>query len=234
MNNKSIPRMKMSNIIKRILDVLISILILITLSPILCLAGTLLLILEGSPIFYISERAISPTKTIRVRKFRTMVDDASSAKYKLNERFMRDGYLDIPLNCEVYTPIGRILERTQIVELLQLSNILRDEMSFIGNRPLPMSNIELLKKFPNWEDRFSSPCGITGISQIAGKYGLLPSQRINLEIIYSSLYTNAHTNILRCDALILWHTFRLLLTGQYLTYEKAIELLISCGANNKN
>lgn len=224
---------KISNFLKRFFDISISILLLFILFPILLIAGLAILISEGYPILYISERVVSPTKTIRIRKFRTMVNDALSDKYKLNDRFMRDGYLDIPLSCEVYTPIGRILERTQIVELLQLINILRNEMSLIGNRPLPKSNIDLLKKLPNWEKRFCSPCGITGISQIAGKYELLPSQRLNLEILYSSLYSNKNTNILLCDYFIICHTIKLLFTGKYLTYDKAYRLLERCGANEK-
>ena len=48
------------------------------------------------------------------------MDGLNTPKYKLKERYMKDGYLDIPLNCEAYTKIGRILERTQVVELLQL------------------------------------------------------------------------------------------------------------------
>lgn len=219
---------------KRAVDIFAFIFLIITLSPILFIAGLLILILEGRPIFYISERAISPTKNVRIRKFRTMVKDATSSKYRLNERYMRDGYLDIPLSCEVYTPIGRILESTQIVESLQLINIIFNEMSFVGNRPLPKSNIEILKKFPNWEGRFNSPCGITGISQIVGKYSLAPEQRIRLEIMYSDLYSNSSANILKCDFFIIYHTCRLLVTGQYITYEQAIELLVCCGANDSN
>jgi len=231
MKNKNNPKLKISNLLKRIIDIVISIAIITTLLPFIILTGLAILICEGHPIFYISQRVISATRTIKVRKFRTMVKDATSAKYKLNERFMRDGYLDIPLNCEVYTPIGRILERIQIVEIFQIINILKNEMSLIGNRPLPMNNIEILKKFPNWQDRFSSPCGITGITQIVGKFELLPYQRLELEVMYASLYLNKNTNILLCDLLIFWYTFRLLLTGKYLSHDKAIKLLLKCGSS---
>ena len=42
--------------------------------------------------------------------------DAASPRYRLAERYMRNGYLDIPRECEVYTPIGRLLEKFQVVE----------------------------------------------------------------------------------------------------------------------
>ena len=231
MEKNNTASFKISNKLKRLLDIIISITVATFFLPVLFLAGMIIFILEGRPIFYLSDRAISSTKIIQIRKFRTMVKDALSDKYRLEERFMKDGYLDIPLNCEVYTSIGRILERTQIVELFQLINILKNEMSFVGNRPLPIKNLELLKKFPNWKDRFASPCGITGISQVTGKHALTPAQRINLETLYSSLYINPKGNIFKCDFFIIYYTFRLILTGQYLKYEHAIQILIRCGAN---
>ncbi len=120
-------------------------------------------------------------RQIRVLKFRTMVRDATSARHRLNERFMRDGFLDIPVNCEVYTPVGRFLERLQIVELPQLANVLFHGLSLVGNRPLPKANVDLLTQFPGWERRFDSPAGITGIAQIVGKLNLVPAQRLHLE-----------------------------------------------------
>ena len=174
---------------------------------------------------------VTATKLIRITKFRTMNRDATSEKYQLHERYMRNGFLDIPLECEVYTPIGRLLERTQLVEVFQLLNILMGDMSFVGNRPLPKVNVELLMQFSGWEERFSSPAGITGISQVAGKYGLQPLQRIYLERMYSGIYNSPNGNIMLCDLLILWHTFLLLLSGKYLGYDRALALLISCGAN---
>lgn len=160
-----------------------------------------------------------------------MVKNATSPHYKLNERFMRNGFLDIPLDCEIYTPIGRFLERSQIVEILQTLNIIKGDMSFVGNRPLPSNNLEFLKKFEGWDERFNSPSGITGISQIAGKYSLQPHERLHLERMYSSIYIGLSGNILLCDLLITWHTGLLILAGKYLGYERCVALLIKCGAD---
>ena len=141
--------------LKRTEDIVFSLLILIILAPVLILFSLTSLIMQGWPIFYISKRRVGINKVINIIKFRTMVKDAKSDKYGLEKKYMKDGYLDIPLEAEVYTTIGRILEKTQIVEVPQAFSVLFGNISFVGNRPLPEKNIELLKKkFPNnWEKR---------------------------------------------------------------------------------
>ena len=220
---------KPSNLAKRLFDVSIAICLLVVLFPLLVLVSFLILLVEGYPIFYVSSRYISTDQNVRIYKFRTMVRDATSPKYRLRERFMRDGYLDIPLNCEVYTDLGRFLERLQLVEVLQLFNVIVDGMSLVGNRPLPKENIELLKKFPGWEGRFDSPAGITGISQIVGKLNQSPQERIELERLYSSLYRGATGNIFYCDMFILWYTLRLVILGKPISSEHARQIVMRAG-----
>src|SRR5947209_18436446 len=149
---------------KRIIDLVLATFIILAASPLLLATALAILILEGWPVLYISRRYVSPTRRVPIIKFRTMVRDANAPRYRLAERFMRNGYLDIPRTCEVYTPIGRFLERTQIVELPQMFNVLFHGMSLIGNRPLPEANVKLLRRFEGWEKRFESPAGITGIA----------------------------------------------------------------------
>ena len=218
---------KVSNLLKRLADILISLLALPLLFPILILISALIFVLEGYPIFYISRRFISLDQCVSILKFRTMVKDATSSKYRLRERFMRDGYLDIPLDCEVYTPIGRFLERTQLVEVLQFLNILFHGMSLIGNRPLPSENIELLKNFRGWEGRFDSPAGLSGLSQVVGKLNQTPEERLELECLYSSVYKSKSGNILLCDLFIVYYTIRLLLFGKPLPIDAAKRLIMT-------
>ena len=215
--------MKIQVTIKRLLDCIFAITFIIFFTPILVITALAILIKEGRPVFYISKRHVSVTKSISVVKFRTMHHDAKSTKYNLNERFMRDGYLDIPLDCEVYTGIGKFLERSQIVEVLQLYNVLFNGMSLIGNRPLPRENLKLLSSFPDWEKRFLSPAGITGISQIVGKHNLKPVDRLELEILYSQIYCTG--NILLCDIKIIWNTVRLILIGKSISHNLALQIL---------
>ena len=224
--------MRSQQALKRGIDVFGAALLLLILSPILFIVCALIFILEGRPIFYRSTRMTSATKGISILKFRTMVKDAKSDKYCLKERFMRDGYLDIPLSCEVYTGIGTLLERTQIVEIPQLWSILFDGMSFIGNRPLPAENVNELKKFSGWEKRFDSPAGISGISQIVGKLNLLPEERLELEKNYSQVYQNG--NILTCDFLIVMNTFKLILIGRGISLTKGQQFLVNCLKSHEN
>ena len=217
--------MQFSQNAKKLLDLIIAAGVLIATSPLFVLVAFLIYFFEGRPVFYRSVRFVSPSRGINVLKFRTMVRDAKSPRHRLHERFMRDGYLDIPLTCEVFTPIGRILERLEIVELPQLVNILCSGMSFVGNRPLPDVNLRLLSKFPAWEERFASPSGITGISQVVGKFCLQPHERLALEVAYSEVYRNG--NILKCDAFIALATLKLVLLGERTTIDDAWHILSS-------
>jgi lipopolysaccharide/colanic/teichoic acid biosynthesis glycosyltransferase len=216
--------MKPVHLVKRLLDIFAAILILILTFPILAIICLLILVFEGWPVLYVSRRYIRINRSIPVFKFRTMVKDAKSEKFRLNERFMRDGYLDIPITCEVYTPIGRILEKTQLVEILQLCNVIFHGLSLVGNRPLPLENLELLKKFPGWEQRFDSPAGMTGITQVVGKMNQHPEERIALEKLYSQAYQKG--NILKIDFLILFYTVRLIVLGKPLSIDEARALLL--------
>ncbi len=217
--------------IKRLEDILFSLIIMIVFYPILFIVAIILVIYEGFPIFYISKRMVNKNKEIRIFKFRTMIKDAKDEKYQLEKRYMKDGYLDIPLNSEVYTKVGLFLEKTQFVELPQLIPILFGYLSFVGNRPLPKDNIKILmKKFPdNWHKRFDSPAGLTGISQVVGKFNLSPEQRLELESLYSEVYRKG--NILKADAYIFLSTILFLLfnnVGAYRSFKSAKSMLISC------
>lgn len=219
--------MRFQQALKRTIDVVVASVLLIALSPVLALVALAILVLEGRPIFYNSRRFISADRSITVYKFRTMVRDAASVKYRLAERFMRDGYLDIPLSCEVYSQIGRIIERTQLVEIPQLLNVLAGQMSLIGNRPLPFPNLQSLKSHPNWAERFESPGGMTGIAQVVGKLNLQPTERLALEAGYSEVYK--HGNVIKCDMMIAMHTLLIVAFAQPLPLEDALELLASSG-----
>ena len=90
-------------------------------------------------------------------------------------------YQRIPITAEIYTGIGRWFERLQLVELPQLYNVLRGNMSLVGNRPLPKHvNLQLMEKFGEKmiNDRMSVLPGMTGVAQIIGKYGLSDQERI--------------------------------------------------------
>lgn len=218
-------------IIKKVEDIVFSISTLVVFLPIIIIIIILSFFIQGRPIFYISERIVGFQKKIHIIKFRTMVKDARNPKWGLEEKYMRDGYLDVPIYSEVYTPFGRLLEKTQLVEILQVFHVLLNHMSFVGNRPLPEKNVELLKKkFPDtWQERFKSPAGMTGITQVAGKFNLTSEQRLELESLYSKVYQEG--NILKADAYIFFSTIILLLlkdASAYRSYDSAKNVLTAC------
>ena len=218
-------------IFKRIIDIIVALVTLICFSPILIILFLISFLLQGWPVFYISKRLIGPENEINIYKFRTMVKDAKSIKYDLDNKYMREGYLDIPLTSEVFTPIGRFMEKTQFVELPQLIAVLFGKMSFVGNRPLPKKNVDILKdKFQDdWQNRFNSPSGITGIAQISDKFTLTTQQRFELESLYSKVYQEG--NILKADLYIFLSTIILLILNDkeaYRSYENARNILLLC------
>lgn len=224
-------KFKLYSFIKRIEDIIFSLSFLTLFAPVLVLISIVSLLIQGWPIFYISKRMVGLNKEVSIVKFRTMVRDAKSEKYGLEKKYMKDGYLDIPLKSKVYTPLGRLLEKSQFVEVPQFFAILFGKISFVGNRPLPRKNIELLKKkYPNnWKGRFKAPAGLTGISQVVGKFELTPDQRIELECLYGKVYGEG--NVLKADAYIFFSTIILLLLKDsvaYRGYESAKNVLLSC------
>lgn len=175
---------------RRILDLLILLLI----SPIVIIIFPLLTILkytaDGFPIFYISMRVGKNSIPFRVYKFRTMVND----RYFINSEIekYKDGFEVIPLNSAVYTRIGRAFEKFQFVEIPQLINILKNEMSFIGYRPLPIEHIKALEKVTNPELiflRHQGIPGLTGFTQLIGKKNIDKNNRIQVEINESIFFS---------------------------------------------
>lgn len=88
------------------------------------------------------------------------------------------------------TPLGRLLRKTSIDELPQLINVLRGDMSLIGNRPLPLYEAEKLTS-DNAIERFNSPAGLTGLWQVMqrGKAEVSEEERIHLDKLYARTWS---------------------------------------------
>lgn len=137
---------------KRLFDVGLALLLLVPLSVLMVLVAGLLLVFEGRPVFYLSERMRAPGQSFRLIKFRTMTavdkDAGATGAYK-SWRITR---------------LGCFLRRTRIDELPQLFNILRGDMSFVGPRP-PLR--EYVDRFPRrYAEVLRTRPGVTGLATL--------------------------------------------------------------------
>ena len=107
------------------------------------------------------------------------------------------------------TSVGKFIRKTSIDELPQLINILRGDMSLIGNRPLPLYESEKLTT-DIAIDRFNAPAGLTGLWQVTkrGKRAVSESERIQLDNQYSREWS------FKTDAKIFFKTFRALFQSE--------------------
>ena len=155
--------------IKRLLDVVLSGLGLIVLSPILLCTAILVRIFLGSPVVFKQKRPGKDEKTFELWKFRTM-----------NDKRDKEGNL-LP-DEERLTPFGRKLRATSIDEILSLKNVFCGQMSLVGPRPL------LIRYLPYYRDeeriRHSVRPGLTGLAQINGRNNLGWDERLKLDADY--------------------------------------------------
>ena len=174
--------------IKRIFDLVVTIAAMPIWVPTLVVCALLIALLDGLPVFYVSQRRVGAALKSIV-KFRTMIRNAdraynrSSVPVSGNVRF-----LNTPPDSPLYTRIGRLIERCAFTEIPQLFSVLSGDMSLIGNRPLPENVIALLREvYPAIDDRFLTPAGMTGPAQLVGRAELTDTERLDLETGYCRL-----------------------------------------------
>ncbi len=177
--------------LKRLFDVIISSFLIIMSLP-LCLLIALAIRLESKgPIFYTALRAGKGFKLFNFYKFRTMevgADKKVEALSHLNQYAENENgakFLKI-YNDPRVTKVGKFLRNTSMDELPQLLNVLKGDMSLVGNRPLPIYEASTLTTDESVE-RFMAPAGITGLWQVKKRSNLDMSaeERINLDISYA-------------------------------------------------
>lgn len=188
-----------SNFLKRSLDVALAGGGLLMLSPVMLVIAALIRLESKGPIFYAAKRAGRNYRVFKFYKFRTMVPDADRQLDKIKHLNQYDGQTNGPVFIKVsndprVTKLGSFLRNTSLDEIPQLLNVLKGDMSLVGNRPLPLYEANTLTT-DEWVERFLAPAGITGLWQVSkrGKKDMSVKERIDLDINY------AHNRSLRYD-----------------------------------
>ena len=161
--------------IKRLLDLVISLLTLVILSPIILLTSLLILLESGRPVFFKQERIGFHGRVFSIYKFRSMVQNAEHTG---------SGVYSGKDDARV-TRVGRFLRASSIDELPQLLNILKGDMSLIGPRPPLTYHPWTYDKYTKEQlHMFDARPGITGWAQVNGRKGVEWHERIRLNNWY--------------------------------------------------
>ena len=182
------------SLVKRAIDIVVSALGLLLLSPFLLIIGLLIRAGSRGPVFYLQERMGMDGRRFKMIKFRTMVCDAEKETG--------------PVMCRPDDPritrIGRFLRRLSLDELPQLVNVFKGEMSLIGPRPeRPEFVAEFADRIPKYMLRHKVKCGITGWAQV---HNLRQDTPIDKRIEYDFYYIQNWSPGL--DLKIIWMTLR--------------------------
>ena len=156
--------------IKRILDFIGALIMLIVLSPLLLVVTVWLHFAnKGAGAFFTQERPGKDEKIFKLYKFKSMTDE-------------RDAEGNLLPDGKRLTSVGRFIRKTSLDELPQLWNVLKGDMSFIGPRPL------LVQYLPYYSDRERKRhCvlpGISGLAQVSGRNSISWDEQLELDVYY--------------------------------------------------
>ena len=155
--------------IKRLLDIVLSFLAAVILSPIMLITAVLVGIKLGSPVLFRQERPGKDGKIFRMYKFRTMTDEKDEEGHLLSDE-MR------------LTKFGRILRSASLDELPELFNILKGDMSIVGPRPLLVKYLPLYNE--HQRHRHDVRPGFTGYAQANGRNSLTWEEKFDMDVYY--------------------------------------------------
>lgn len=163
---------KLQLVIKRIFDIIASLIIIVLLFPIGLIISLIIKVDSEGPIFFLQERPGKNTNIFKVYKFRTM--RPGSEKMVTGKEVFGDD--------DRITKIGKFLRRYKIDELPQLLNVIKGEMSLVGPRP---ERKDYLNEYTHEElKRFNMRPGLTGLAQVSGNIHISLDERHRKDIYY--------------------------------------------------
>lgn len=162
-------------IFKRAMDIVMSALGIIVLSPVMLVCAAVIKCYDGGPVFYKQERLTLNGKVFKLIKFRSMIVNAES-----------DGVARLAsAGDKRITPVGDFMRKTRLDEIPQLFNILRGDMSVVGPRPeRPEIARQYEEDMPEFGFRLNVKAGLTGFAQVMGKYNTTPYDKLKLDLMY--------------------------------------------------
>jgi exopolysaccharide biosynthesis polyprenyl glycosylphosphotransferase len=171
-----------SFMLKRVLDITLSSLALVVLSPLLLVIAIAVKLDSPGPIFYRARRIGRKGRTFNCMKFRTMVTNAEQLKEKLAHMNERDGILFKMTNDPRITRVGRVLRKYSLDEIPQFFNVIRGDMSLVGPRPPIASEVERYDLAHL--RRLDVLPGITGLWQVEARQDPSFDSYISLDTAY--------------------------------------------------
>lgn len=187
---------RLQTAIKRIIDIILSLTVLIVFLPIWILVAILIKVTSPGPVLFLQDRPGQYKKIFKVYKFRTM---------KPNSEKMVKGQ-EVKQDDDRITPIGKFLRRSKIDEIPQVLNVLKGEMSLVGPRPERVASLddytdEIVK-------RLNMKSGMTGLAQVSGNIYLSIEDRYKFDVYYVEHFS------LWLDLMIIIRTVGVVLLGE--------------------
>lgn len=192
--------------IKRSIDVVLSVLILMALWPMFLVIAIAIASTSRGSVFFVQTRVGLSGKTFCLFKFRSMYQDADARRAEIEKLGDRRGIcLKVKRDPRI-TPVGRFLRRWSLDELPQILNVLLGDMSLVGPRPALVSEVA---EYPEHAHRRHTVLpGITGLWQVSGRADIGFEEMISLDLDYVRRVS------VMTDAVILLMTFRAVMSGK--------------------
>lgn len=199
------------NLIKRIMDFILSLIAIVLLSPLLLILAILVSLKLGKPVIFVQKRPGLNEKIFNMYKFRTMTNATNENGELLND-------------VERLTSFGKFLRATSLDELPELFNILKGEMSIVGPRPLLVQYLNLYDN--NQKRRHDVRPGLTGLAQVNGRNAISWEDKFNFDIEY------VDTLSFKNDLKIILNTVRKVLIKEGISSDSSVTMEYFTGTKN--
>jgi exopolysaccharide biosynthesis polyprenyl glycosylphosphotransferase len=193
-------------VMKRLIDIVGSIALLIAFAPLFAVVALLIRLDSPGPLFFAQERVGLNKRRFRILKFRTMLHGSDQKQHMFEYLNEVEGPVFKIKNDPRITRIGKFLRRFSIDELPQLVNVFKGDMSLVGPRPLPVRDVERIDV--RWHKRrFSIKPGITCLWQVNGRSNIGFNEWVRMDLDYIDKWS------LGLDLLILMKTIPVVFRG---------------------